>query len=74
MLLMFEWSIVAASLVGVVLNIRKRRECFYVWSVTNATWAAVDCYHGIYSQAALQAVYFALAIWGLVAWKQWSSD
>lgn len=67
---MFEWSIVAASLVGVVLNIKNRRECFYVWAGTNAAWTAVDWYHGVYSQAVLQAVYFGLAIWGLVAWKR----
>jgi nicotinamide riboside transporter PnuC len=59
-----------ASLCGVVLNIRKRHECFAVWAVTNACWAAVDVAHGVWAQAALQAVYFGLAIWGMVEWRR----
>lgn len=65
-----EWLLVAGSLVGVVLNIRKRRECFYVWGVTNAAWMMVDLNHGVWSQAALQFIYFLLAIWGLIEWKK----
>jgi len=66
----YHWPLVAGSLLGVVLNIRRDHRCFYIWAVTNATWAAVDFSHGIYSQATLQAVYFALAIWGLIEWKR----
>ena len=54
------WPIVLAALVGVWLNIRKHVACFWIWAVTNATWAVVDYLHGIYAQAALQAVYFRL--------------
>lgn len=66
----FKWLIAAASIVGVVLNIRRMRSCFYVWAGTNAAWTAIDVYHGVWAQAALQAVYFGLAIWGIVAWKE----
>jgi nicotinamide riboside transporter PnuC len=66
----FKWLVAGASLVGVVLNIRRRRECFFVWAVTNASWTIVDVYHGISSQAALQAVYFCLALWGIVALRK----
>jgi len=65
----FKWCIVALSLIGVVLNIRKRRECFYIWGFTNLAWTAIDLWHGIYSQAFLQAIYFGLAIWGIIAWR-----
>jgi nicotinamide riboside transporter PnuC len=70
---MFEalkWSLTVASLAGVVLNIRRRRECFAVWAVTNAGWAAVDLHHGIAAQAAVQAVYFGLSLWGLWSWRE----
>lgn len=70
MLEAFSWSMVALSLAGTVLNIRRRRACFYLWCIGNAGWTAVDLYHGIYSQAALQAVYFGLSVWGIVAWKR----
>lgn len=65
----WHWLLVIGSLIGVVMNIKHDRRCFYIWAVTNATWAAVDFSHGLYSQAFLQAVYFALAIWGLIEWR-----
>ena len=66
----FKWLAAAVSIVGVELNIRHRRECFYVWVVTNAAWCIVDGWHGIYSQAVLHAVYFALAVRGILLWKK----
>lgn len=65
----FTWLLTLASITGVVLNIRKRRECFYIYAVTNLSWCCVDLWYGIYPQAALFAVYFGLALWGIVAWR-----
>ena len=64
-----HWTIAAASLVGVVLNIRRKRACFAVWMATNASWCAVDAHARLYAQAALMAVYAGLAVWGFVAWR-----
>lgn len=63
------WATALLALLGVVLNIHGRRECFAIWAATNAIWAAVDYAHGIHAQAALQAVYFALSIYGLAKWR-----
>lgn len=63
------WLLTILSLVGVVLNIKRKRSCFIIWGVTNAAWAAVDLYVGLYAQSALFAVYFVLAIWGFMVWK-----
>ena len=65
----WHWPLVAASLFGVVLNIKRRRGCFYIWAVTNATWAAIDVAHGLPSQAVLQGVYFGFAVYGIIEWK-----
>lgn len=65
----FKWLAAAVSIVGVELNIRHRRECFYVWVGTNAAWCAVDAWHGIYAQSLLHAVYFCLAVRGILMWK-----
>ena len=62
------WGTAALSLVAVWLNIHGRRACFAIWTLTNATWTAVDFLHGIHAQAALQCVYFALSIYGFVKW------
>lgn len=67
---LIHWPLVALSIVGVVLNIRRRKECFIVWAFTNATWAAVDFGYGLYSQATLQLVYFGLALYGLREWMK----
>ena len=65
---MLEWLTVLASLTGVWLNIRKHVACFWIWSITNAVWACIDYSRGITAQAALQAVYCALAVYGIVHW------
>jgi nicotinamide riboside transporter PnuC len=63
------WALTILSLIGVVLNIHKRKECFYIWAVTNFGWAVYDFAIGAMAQGALFAVYFCLAIWGIVKWK-----
>ena len=65
---MTMWLLTAASLVGVILNIKKQKSCFIVWGVTNASWAVIDYNAGLTAQAALFAVYFVLAVWGLIEW------
>ena len=64
------WVISLAALVGVVLNIRKHVACFWVWAFTNASWAWLDWSNGLYSQAALMAVYFVLSLWGIWSWSR----
>jgi len=59
-----------ASLVGVVLNIKKNHFCFWIWAITNFTWTVVDFWQGIYMQALLFFIYFWLAIYGLVEWRK----
>ena len=64
------WLTAAAALLGVVLNIRKHVACFWIWSVTNAIWAYADYAHGLTPQAAVQAIYFALSIYGIARWSK----
>lgn len=63
------WLLTVLSLIGVILNIRKNRACFYLWAGTNATWAIVDYQAGLFAQAALFGIYFILAIWGIWEWR-----
>lgn len=58
------------AIVGVVLNIQKNIACFYIWLVTNASWAIVDFYKGIPAQGVLFAIYTGLAAYGIIAWKK----
>ena len=62
------WIVTAASIIGVIANVHKRRWSFGLWLCTNCAWAAYDLAIGAYAQAALQAVYAALSVWGLWKW------
>ena len=62
------WTVTAASIVGTVANIHKRRWCFYVWACTNASWAVYDFWKGATAQGTLMTVYFCLSLWGLHTW------
>ncbi len=64
------WITTVASLVAVVLNIRKHRACFAIWLVTNLSWTTIDFAHGIYGQAFLQTIYAGLSVWGLIEWRR----
>ena len=66
--MLLYWLTAVAALIGVWLNIRKHVASFWIWAFTNATWACVDYQHGIYPQAALQAVYFMLSLYGIWKW------
>ena len=63
------WILTILSLIGVVLNTHQDRRCFYIWIVTNTSWAVVDFYKGIYAQATMFILYLLLSIWGLYKWK-----
>ena len=65
----FMWINATLSLLGVVLNIHKKRSGFAIWMGTNASWAIIDWRAGLYAQSVLFAVYFVLAVWGYWKWK-----
>jgi len=58
------------SLIGAVLNVKKKVAGFYIWVFTNSAWVIVDCYKGIYWQGALFSVYAILAIYGIREWRK----
>lgn len=58
------------AVIGTVLNVYKKRICFLIWMITNATWIIIDFIYGVYAQSALMFVYFFLAIHGWFMWKE----
>lgn len=58
------------ALIGVVLNIKKKILCFYIWLITNISWAVVDAYKGIPMQSLLFIIYTALAVYGIYEWSK----
>jgi nicotinamide riboside transporter PnuC len=66
----WTWILVLLGVIGVILNNHRRIECFYVWGITSFCWMIIDFQKGIYSQSALFAIYFMLAIHGWYNWKK----
>lgn len=66
----FTWVLAVLAVVGVILNIKKKRICFVIWLFTNSAWCIVDAVRGIPAQSALFALYTVLAIWGIHEWRK----
>lgn len=64
------WGVTGLSILGTILNIKKKRICFWIWLVTNSAWCVYDFYQCSFAQGALFAVYVCLAIWGIISWRK----
>ena len=69
MLIYTTWLLTILSIIGVILNIKRKKVCFIIWAFTNASWAVIDFIKGIPAQGVLFTVYFILAIWGIIEWR-----
>lgn len=63
------WSLTFISIIGAILNVKKRRSGFIAYTVANIGWVIVDVYYGVYAQATLFVVFTGLSVWGLIEWK-----
>jgi nicotinamide riboside transporter PnuC len=57
------------AVVGVVLNNRMDRKCFWFWIVSNAISCALHIHVGLWSLVVRDAVFLVLAFDGLAKWK-----
>jgi nicotinamide riboside transporter PnuC len=57
------------AVAGVLLNNRRRRECFYLWIVSNALTLGVHVAAGVWSLAVRDGIFFVLAVEGLLRWR-----
>jgi len=64
------WIVTLTSIIGVILNIKKRKECFIIWGVTNSLWCIYDLSIKAYAQSFLFFIYVLLAIWGIWEWRK----
>lgn len=68
-LIIYGWIVTIICLVGTVLNVKKIRFCFILWTIGNLLWLALDLYNHLYSRALLDIIQLILAVWGYIAWK-----
>lgn len=62
------WVLTGLSIVGVILNLKRKRAGFLFWIGTNGVWAAFNFYKNIPEQGVLFTVYLMLAVWGYIEW------
>lgn len=63
------WIVTGLSIIGVILNIYKRKECFIIWIITNVLWCLYDFHIEAHAQSGLFLIYLILAIAGLIKWN-----
>lgn len=64
----FYWTVTIAAITGVILNIKKDKRCFYIWTGTNGAFALETFLFGAYNMTFLFSIYFILAVWGIYSW------
>lgn len=64
------WLVTVIAVGGVLLNNRRRRQCFYLWLVSNALSALIHLAVGLWSLAFRDLIFLALAIEGLRKWRR----
>ena len=67
---LFTWIATAVALIGTILNCKKIKWCFYLWTATNIMWLVWDIKNGTISRAVLDLVQLALAIYGIFEWSK----
>lgn len=62
--------VTAGSVIGTLLLGRKFIENWTVWLLVNAASVALFAYKGLHLTTVLYVIFFLLAIWGWLGWKQ----
>jgi len=58
------------AVTGVLLNNRRRINCFYLWLISNSISAALHAYIGLWSLCVRDVIFFVLAIEGIYHWRK----
>jgi nicotinamide riboside transporter PnuC len=69
-ILIYGWVVTAICLVGTILNVKKIKFCFILWTIGNFLWLMMDLYNHLYSRSLLDIVQLILAVWGYIVWKK----
>lgn len=69
-----HWILAVISIIGVILNIKRKPSGFIFYSVSNIGWVIINIQYKIYAQAFLFCVFTILSIWGWFSWKFGKKD
>ena len=64
------WVLSFIGIVGFLLNIKKKKSCFVLWTISNAGFIVVNILTGTYGQLPPWVVYLAMGIYGYIRWRK----
>lgn len=67
---MFSWVLVALSLTGNIFVVKKNVMGQWLWAVSNVGWITYNLTIQAYAPAFLFSIYFAMCVWGIIAWSR----
>ena len=70
----FTWIFAFISIIGVILNIKKKASGFIFYTVSNIGWVIINIQHKIYAQAFLFVVFTIFSTYGWISWKFLKKD
>lgn len=62
------WLLTAVTIVGVILNIKKKKSGFVLLALVDIVWAIFNFYKNIPEQAALFIIFTTLMVYGYIKW------
>lgn len=69
-MIIFTWILTALSMIGVVLNARKKVSGFYFWWFANVGWVAINLRNEQWAQAVLFGFYAVACLYGILKWEK----
>ena len=75
----WTWFLAPLSIIGVLLNNKKDKRCFFFWIITNFYWMIVDFQAHkfdtrLLAQSAGHAIFFIISLIVTFSWKKIEKD
>ena len=70
MLEILTWILAILSIVGNVLNAKKKIVCWQLWMVVDTVWVGIFLYRHEYAEATMFIAFIISCFYGLRQWKK----
>ena len=71
---MYTWIFTFLTVVGAILNAKKRIEGFYVWLFSNTCWFIYNITIREYAQASVYVALSVVTIYGICQWRKYNGN
>ena len=67
---MIDWVLSIITLIGTILNVKKKKEGFIFWIIANIGWIYYTLEYELYSQISIWVSFTAASIYGYITWRK----